>query len=82
MTGPRLVMAAVLAAGVITAALTPAQAEFFGCNTPKVTHYSTSGSSWSYRAGSRYGHHAYASASRRFAQPGYRIVRHVYRSHW
>lgn len=68
--------AATIALGLASVA-TPAKAEFFGCNTPKVRYYS--GTPWSYRAPAR---QSYAAASYRVSRPVYHAARHSYRTHW
>jgi hypothetical protein len=56
----------------------PAHAEFFGCNTPKVRYYS--GTPWSYsHAPAR---QSYAAASYRVSRPVYHATRHTYRTQW
>jgi hypothetical protein len=79
----RTVLLAALAAGLVSAGPSPAKAEFFGCNTPKITHYSVSGNS--YRAGSRHSYQTYSPAPRHY----YGRVSHYsaysarsYRSRW
>lgn len=62
----RTVVIAALAAGLVSVVLSPARAEFFGCNTPKVTHYTTYGSGGWYRAGSRHHAYTYTPAPRRY----------------
>lgn len=77
MTGARVsvfVAAAVISA---SAAFTPAHAEFFGCNTPKVRYYS--GTPWSYHSAAR---QSYAAASYRASRPVYHATRHSYRTQW
>lgn len=76
MTGRLFSMFVAAAATAAWAASTPAHAEFFGCNTPKVRHYS--GTPWSYHAPAR---QRYAAASYRVSRPVYH-GRHSYRAHW
>jgi hypothetical protein len=73
----RFFTAAAIAIGLASAAVTPASAEFFGCNTPKVRYYS--GTPWSYHAPAR---QSYASASYRVSRPVYHATRHSYRTQW
>jgi hypothetical protein len=69
-----LVAGAAIAASAI---FTPAHAEFFGCNTPKVRYYS--GTPWSFHAPAR---QSYAAASYRVSRPVYHAYRHSYRTQW
>ena len=78
----RPVLMAVLAVGFAVVALTPAQAEFFGCNTPKVTHYTTYSSGQSYRAGSRHTYRAYTPAPRHYYSRTSHYSARSYRSGW
>jgi hypothetical protein len=79
---PRLILAAMLSAGLLAATASSARAEFFGCNTPKVTRYTTGHSSSYYRAGgSRSGQHGYAAAQRHSSRTAY-SARQSYRAHW
>jgi len=77
MSGGRLGVLVVGAAIAASAVLTPAQAEFFGCNTPKVRYYS--GTPWTYHAPAR---QSYAAASYRVSRPVYHATRHSYRTQW
>jgi len=77
MTGGRLVILFAGATIAGSAVFTPAHAEFFGCNTPKVRYYS--GTPWSYSATPR---QSYASASYRASRPVYHANRHSYRTQW
>ena len=77
MTGGRLGMLVAGAAIAGSAVITPAQAEFFGCNTPKVRSYS--GTPWSYHAPAR---QSYAAASYRTSRPVYHATRQSSRTHW
>jgi len=71
------VLAAAAVAMGLAAVATPANAEFFGCNTPKVRVYS--GTPWSHYGTAR---QSYASASYRSTRPVYHATRHSYRTQW
>ncbi len=72
-------LAILIASGAIagSAIFTPAHAEFFGCNTPKVRYYS--GTPWSHHVTPR---QSYAAASYRGSRPVYHATRHSYRTQW